>query len=57
MERLTRNELVAVIGGLLLGGGLFAPWYSSVSRLASVAGSAFQRRSTASWCGWQDRAC
>ncbi len=38
MERLTRNELVAVLGGLLLAGGVFAPWYDSVSRLASIAG-------------------
>jgi hypothetical protein len=38
MGRLTRNELIAVLGGLLLGGGLFAPWYDSVSRFASIAG-------------------
>jgi hypothetical protein len=40
MGRLTRNELMAVIGGVLLAGGLFAPWYDSVSRLASVGGFA-----------------
>jgi hypothetical protein len=38
MARLTRNELIAVLGGLLLGGGVFAPWYDSVSRLASIGG-------------------
>jgi hypothetical protein len=38
MSRLTRNELMAVIGGVLLGAGLFAPWYRSVSRLAEIAG-------------------
>jgi len=38
MGRLTRNELIAVLGGLLLGGGVFAPWYDSVSRLASIDG-------------------
>ncbi|MEY2441315.1 MAG: hypothetical protein QOJ46_741 [bacterium] len=38
MGRLTRNELIAVLGGLLLGGGVFAPWYDSVSRLASIGG-------------------
>ena len=32
MRRLTRNELIAVLGGLLLAGGLFAPWYDAVSR-------------------------
>jgi hypothetical protein len=36
MGRLTRNELVGMLGGLLLAGGLFAPWYDSVSRLASI---------------------
>jgi hypothetical protein len=39
MGRLTRNELIAILGGLLLAGGLFGPWYDSVSRLASIAGS------------------
>jgi hypothetical protein len=38
MARLTRNELIAVLGGLLLGAGVFAPWYDSVSRLASIGG-------------------
>jgi hypothetical protein len=38
MSRLTRNELMAVLGGVLLGAGLFAPWYRSVSRLAEIAG-------------------
>lgn len=40
MTRLTRNELFAVLGGLLLAGSVFAPWYDSVSRLASIAGFA-----------------
>ena len=39
MERLTRNELVAMVGGLLLGAGLFADWYSAVSPLAVLAGA------------------
>jgi len=39
MERLTVNELVAMLGGLMLAGGLFAPWYESVSRLATIAGA------------------
>ena len=38
MTRLTRNELIAVLGGLLLAGAVFAPWYESVSPLASIAG-------------------
>jgi hypothetical protein len=38
MTRLSRNEVIAVLGGLLLAGGVFAPWYESVSVLASIAG-------------------
>jgi hypothetical protein len=38
MGRLSRSELLAMIGGLLLAGGVFAPWYDLVSRLASLAG-------------------
>jgi hypothetical protein len=38
MSRLTRNELIGMLGGLLLAAGVFAPWYDSVSRLASIAG-------------------
>ncbi len=40
MGRLTRNELVGMLGGLLLAGGVFGPWYDSVSRLASIGGVA-----------------
>lgn len=36
--RLTVNELVAMLGGLLLGLCLLAPWYSIVSPLAELAG-------------------
>ena len=36
MTRLTRYELIAVLGGLLLGGAIFAPWYDAVSRLATI---------------------
>jgi hypothetical protein len=39
MERLTVNELVAMLGGLLLAGGLFVKWYESVSRLAEIGGA------------------
>ncbi|MEA2219177.1 MAG: hypothetical protein QOJ35_1803 [Solirubrobacteraceae bacterium] len=38
MGRLTRNELIGVVGGLLLAGGQFAPWYRAVSRYADLAG-------------------
>ncbi len=38
MNRLTPNELLAVIGGVLLGAAQFAPWYDVVSPLASIAG-------------------
>jgi hypothetical protein len=40
MGRLSRSELLAMIGGLLLAGGVFAPWYDVVSRLGSIAGYA-----------------
>jgi uncharacterized membrane protein YraQ (UPF0718 family) len=36
MARLTRYELIAVLGGVLLAGAIFAPWYDVVSRLASI---------------------
>lgn len=39
MERLSVNELVAMLGGLMLAGGLFAKWYASVSTLATLAGT------------------
>lgn len=39
MERLTVNEVVAMLGGLLLGACLFANWYSVVSPLARLAGT------------------
>jgi hypothetical protein len=38
MERLRINELVAMLGGLLLGGAIFASWYAAVSPLAQLAG-------------------
>jgi hypothetical protein len=40
VKRLTFDELLAVLGGLLLGGAQFAPWYDSVSSLASISGFA-----------------
>jgi hypothetical protein len=39
MGRLSRNELVAMAGGVLLAGGLFAKWYESVSARAEIGGS------------------
>jgi hypothetical protein len=39
MERLTAKELVAMLGGLLLGVGLFGPWYAAVSPLATIGGN------------------
>ncbi len=38
MERLTVNEVLAMLGGLLLGACLFANWYSVVSPLGRLAG-------------------
>ncbi len=39
MGRLTYHELLAMVGGLLLGVCEFAPWYAAVSPLATIAGA------------------
>ncbi|MEA2156044.1 MAG: hypothetical protein QOE11_2184 [Solirubrobacteraceae bacterium] len=49
MERLTTNELLAMVGGLLLGGALFAPWYAAVSPLAELAGV----KGTGTYSAWE----
>ena len=49
MERLTINELLAMLGGLLLGGGVFAHWYRAVSPLARLAGVTGR----GAYSGWQ----
>src|SRR5436305_3215931 len=49
MERLTINELLAMLGGLLLGGGVFALWYRAVSPLARLAGVTGR----GAYSGWQ----
>jgi hypothetical protein len=49
VQRLTINELVAMLGGLLVGGALFAPWYASVSPLAEIAGV----RGVGTYSGWE----
>ena len=49
MQRLTLSELVAMLGGLLLGACLFANWYSAVSPLATLAGET----GVGSYSGWQ----
>jgi hypothetical protein len=56
VKRLTINELLAIAGGVLLAGSLFAPWYAIVSRLASLAGhdglgrlSAWQAHAVLRW--------
>lgn len=56
MERLTVNELMAVLGALLLAGSEFVPWYDSVSRVADIGGfkgmglhSAFQVHAILRW--------
>lgn len=40
MERLTRNELVAMTGAVMLVIGLFVKWYESVSERAEIGGVA-----------------
>jgi hypothetical protein len=52
MRRLTINELVAMLGGLLLGGGVFASWYEAVSPLAELAG----HRGLGVYSGWEAHA-
>ncbi len=52
MQRLTVNELVAMVGGLLLGAGLFVDWYSVVSPLASLAG----QTGVGAISGWESHA-
>ena len=49
MERLTVSELVAMLGGLLLGVSLFINWYSVVSPLARLADSTW----IGSHSGWE----
>jgi hypothetical protein len=39
MKRLTINELLAMVGGLMLGVGVFGSWYDAVSPLAELAGN------------------
>jgi hypothetical protein len=49
MRRLTINELIAMLGGLLLGAGVFANWYAAVSPLAELAG----HRGVGVYSGWE----
>jgi hypothetical protein len=49
VERLTAKELIAMLGGLLLGVGLFASWYASVSPLATIGG----HRGIGEYSGWE----
>jgi hypothetical protein len=52
MERLSINELMAMLGGLLVGTCLFADWYTAVSPLATLAGVA----GAGSQSGWDTHA-
>lgn len=52
MERLTANELVAMVGGLMLAGALPANWYESVSPLAEIA----EQTGVGSVTGWETHA-
>ncbi|MGH2968510.1 MAG: hypothetical protein ACRDK0_05535 [Solirubrobacteraceae bacterium] len=47
-EKLSRSELIAAVGGLLLGAGVFLPWYepNEENRNAMVAGS---REAVSAW--------
>ncbi|MBA3328583.1 MAG: hypothetical protein H0T43_09820 [Solirubrobacterales bacterium] len=48
MQSLTRNEIVAMLGGLLLVAGLFIKWYEAVSPRAELAGS----QGLGTYTGW-----
>lgn len=48
-SKLSRGELVAVAGGLLLLVGVFLKWYASVSVNATIAG----HEGVGSYSGWQ----
>jgi uncharacterized membrane protein len=49
MDRLTVRELIAMAGGVLLGIGIFAPWYAAVSPLATIAG----HRGLGTYSAWE----
>jgi uncharacterized membrane protein len=49
MQRLTGKELLAMVGGLLLGAAVFAPWYAAVSPLATIAGV----KGVGEYSGWE----
>lgn len=38
LKRISLGEIIAIVGGALLGVGVFLKWYESVSRLATLAG-------------------
>jgi hypothetical protein len=46
--KLGRGELMAVVGGIVLGLSLFINWYESVSRLATIGG----HRGLGSYSAW-----
>jgi hypothetical protein len=49
MDRLTVKELIAMLGGLALGVGLFGTWYAAVSPLATIGGN----RGLGEYSGWE----
>jgi hypothetical protein len=49
MRRLRTNDLLAMLGGLLLAGATFAAWYAAVSPLAEIAGV----RGVGVYSGWE----
>ncbi|HEX2016168.1 MAG TPA: hypothetical protein VGN69_05685 [Solirubrobacteraceae bacterium] len=48
-SRLSRGELIAIVGGVLLGAGLFLDWYHSSSSLAKLNGQV----GVHTFSGWQ----
>jgi len=49
LKRISLGEIIAIVGGSLLGVGLFLKWYESSSRLATVAG---QQKGKGTFSGW-----
>lgn len=49
LSRVQRGEYVAVLGGLLLGVGLFIKWYEAVSKLAVFNG----QKGLGTFSGWE----
>jgi hypothetical protein len=48
-SHLSRTEIIALVGGALLGVGLFLPWYHAASKLAELNGT----KGPKTFTGWE----